>query len=148
MMQKRENGELCWGSFIWLVRVYVRRSTSLMKVSFYCNYYLMIFLLVRVDFVGWAGITNHICILGAGHFHFFFQHLRNLSHYTNQGWEHYNGAMKSFYHCWMQRNGCVSHMTPSSKIKPIGCLMRKTGKGEHLFKNVDNDNGDLVATLN
>jgi len=89
-------------------------------------------------------------MLEAGHFYFFFQKGRNLSHYANQGWEHYNGAVKSFYHWQMQRNGFVSHMTTSSKIKPIGlwllrCLMWKTGEGEHFFENLNNDNGDVSS---
>jgi len=98
------------------------------------------FFVTWVDLVGRDGITNYIHMMGAGHFHFFFCRWRNLYCYANQGWEHYNSAIKSFHHRRTQQNGFVSYNTDK---KPIGlwllhCLMWKTGQGELFFENLTN----------
>ena len=56
------------------------------------------FFMFWIDLVGRDGITNYLHMLGAGHFRFFFRRWRNLYQYANQGWEHYNASIKSFFH--------------------------------------------------
>ena len=99
------------------------------------------FFVFWIDLVGQDGITNYLHMLGAGHFRFFFRRWRNLYRYANQGWEHYNASVKSFFHKRMHRNGFVSHTTISSKIKPIGlwllhCMMWKTGVAKSYFETL------------
>ena len=57
---------------------------------------------------GSEGITNYGHMMGSGHLLEYLQHWRNLSVHSQQGWEAFNSAFKTYYFNRTQRGGAVN----------------------------------------
>jgi len=89
-----------------------------------------------VRLVGYDGITNYVHMLGAGHIRYYLKMWRNLTRFSNQGWESYNQMVASFWHHRTTKGG--SKYNNRSKIAPIArwllrMMMWKTGEADHFF---------------
>ena len=57
---------------------------------------------------GDEGVTNYVHYLGSGHIAEYLLHWGNISSHSQQGWEAFNAAFKSFFYNRTQRGGAVS----------------------------------------
>jgi hypothetical protein len=71
-----------------------------------------------LDLTGYDGITNYMHMIGAGHLCYYLNKWKNLSRFSNQGWESYNAKLAAFWHHQTRKNG-GKNATQQSKIKPI-----------------------------
>ena len=58
-----------------------------------------------VPLTGKDGCTNYIHMLSAGHVHFYLKQYKNLSKFSNQGWESLNAMIKTYFFRSTNRGG-------------------------------------------
>ena len=73
-----------------------------------------------VELYGDDGITNYAHYIGSGHIGEYLLHWRNLTNHSQQGWEAFNSAFKSFYFNRTQRGGAVNKgQGQRSRLRPM-----------------------------
>ena len=66
------------------------------------------FFALWIDLCGAEGVTNYAHMIGSGHLSEYMFHWKNLSRHTQQGWEAFNSAFKSYYFSRTQRGGATN----------------------------------------
>ena len=73
-----------------------------------------------IELYGDDGITNYAHYIGSGHIGEYLLHWRNLTNHSQQGWEAFNSAFKSFYFNRTQRGGAVNRgQGARSRLRPM-----------------------------
>ena len=81
---------------------------------------------VWVSIFGDAGLTNYIHYLSAGHIAHYLTVYRNLSKYSNQGWEALNSSIKTMYFRGTNKGGGGGKgVRVKSKLKAIGLWLQR-----------------------
>ena len=79
-----------------------------------------------VTLFGDQGVTNYAHYLGAGHIAEYLQHWKNISSHSQQGWEAFNSAFKTYYFNRTQRGGAVSQGNGErSRLKPMARWLQR-----------------------
>jgi hypothetical protein len=72
---------------------------------------------------GKDGETNYIHFLRRGHFAEYLTRWGNLYQHSQQGWEAFNGLLKTFYFRRTQRGG--HNKGKKSKLRPVACWLQR-----------------------
>ena len=88
--------------------------------------YMDIFFQEWVNLYADQGVTNYIHYLGAGHIAEYLLHWKNISDHSQQGWEAFNNAFKSYYYNRTQRGGAVNKgKGERSRLKPMARWLQR-----------------------
>ena len=79
-----------------------------------------------VTLFGDEGVTNYVHYLGSGHIAEYLLHWGNISSHSQQGWEAFNAAFKSFFYNRTQRGGAVSRGEGErTRLKPMARWLQR-----------------------
>jgi hypothetical protein len=91
------------------------------------QYELDLFFREYVRMFGGKGVTNYIHLLGSGHMVEHLRAVKNLYRHSQQGWEHLNHLIKTFFFRRTSRGGAMGN-TPDAKksrLIPIGRWLQR-----------------------
>ena len=75
---------------------------------------------------GDEGVTNYVHYLGSGHVAEYLLHWGNISSHSQQGWEAFNAAFKSFFYNRTQHGGAVSKGEGErTRLKPMARWLQR-----------------------
>ena len=117
---KKEKWKTCIGHYRQALEIVNRKhdlsNEEIWEFQKQADYFFKLW----IELYGAEGVTNYAHVIGSGHLREYLQHWRNLSNHSQQGWEAFNSAFKTYYFSRTQRGGATNKGEgPQSRLKSM-----------------------------
>ena len=106
--ERREKWKECIGHYRSAIEIVNRKHDLSNQEIWDFQKEADLFFALWVQLYGAEGVTNYAHVIGSGHLREYLQHWRNLSTHSQQGWEAFNSAFKTYYFSRTQRGGATN----------------------------------------